>query len=904
MKINKDYIDPSYLRYIYDGLNSGNIHAENASSLPEGGLIGIYEEALPPEHNVKERKRFIEFFGVLAITKKEISLKFLLTILENCTELEANDFINQNSKWLNSTVSGMFHLYHERLKVYLYQKISETEMHYFLKKIVAVLIKGEINKEHENHKYEFLGHYLFALLISNYYTFNQVQKILFNQNFIEKQYEFNPSGDWVLTNLKQSLRFSDFTNTKNNSFLLKVWLNSTKRIRFEKKTAFKDFIYNGRSENFINLFSTYSDYNILFEEIIWCIKGSMKKGEFEPIKKISTALREYFPENINLFSWNNISDLNENYLLDLCYDLNLNNTDFNFISQYGFFNADNLISKFISINKGISSLPFFEELLKKNSIEDRSQFYFNVYILLKEDELLIFELNYSSLIVIPYFRYKFFVVMYDFNLSIILNDEFTEIYNRLNFLQKIAILTFIYSKQSDEIIKQKIKDIERAFFLIENELLHQVIDPNLTEEEAFIEKDYQIKRLMLLKVAFAKIISKIEISISVEIIESVILKSNEIKNGGVKSEALSLVQNELSGHNKIFEELGVKAATNIPRVPLGGLSYGQYEASNLIELSENNWELNDKINSYKYLLKAEAKIIFIEDWTSKDEVSLRLVVQYLKHKKKSKALCVFDKMLTSEIRIVALKCLCYYFIENDSKRLTNLMTHTNSKNEKRIILKLILYHLKNIDFQKYNELLLKYLSLKDDKKINSQIDSFNSREENYKLPSIQLNINKTYPPFFTLLQGKLSQKNMKYLFCEMSDFQKLYFSKDENLIKIILSNNDRSASLKLGESVFSKLLNIVKVSDFDSFKNETINLNNKFHVILLIKQIIRYAKKPYLFIDQLEKQLDIKLFYLCFESVVYNNKLNKVNSRLDKYNNYQITKVLRSERIANLIVNK
>ena len=81
-------------------------------------------------------------------------------------------------------------------------------------------------------------------------------------------------------------------------------------------------------------------------------------------------------------------------------------------------------------------------------------------------------------------------------------------------------------------------------------------------------------------------------------------------------------------------------------------------------------------------------------------------------------------------------------------------------------------------------------------------------------------------------------------------------------------------------------------------------MNNKFHVILLIKQIIRYAKKPYLFIDQLEKQLDINLFYLCFESVVYNNKLNKVNSRLDKYNNYQITKVLRSERIANLIVNK
>jgi hypothetical protein len=38
------HLDPTYLRYIYDGLVKGSIHPENDSELPEG-LIGLYEEA-------------------------------------------------------------------------------------------------------------------------------------------------------------------------------------------------------------------------------------------------------------------------------------------------------------------------------------------------------------------------------------------------------------------------------------------------------------------------------------------------------------------------------------------------------------------------------------------------------------------------------------------------------------------------------------------------------------------------------------------------------------------------------------------------------------------------------------------------------------------------------------------
>lgn len=62
MKIFKNMLaDPTYLRYIFDGLESKSIYQENIFALPEG-LIGIYEDALPQEYNVQDRERFMSFF--------------------------------------------------------------------------------------------------------------------------------------------------------------------------------------------------------------------------------------------------------------------------------------------------------------------------------------------------------------------------------------------------------------------------------------------------------------------------------------------------------------------------------------------------------------------------------------------------------------------------------------------------------------------------------------------------------------------------------------------------------------------------------------------------------------------------------------------------------------------------
>ena len=115
-----NHIEPSYLRYIYDGLEKGYLHPDNAAALPEG-LIGLYDEAFDESKPVRERQKLLEAFAIWAILKKEVSAQFVAEILDVPTQ-EITDFIANYSSWFTSPESGKYQLYHERLKVYLLQK--------------------------------------------------------------------------------------------------------------------------------------------------------------------------------------------------------------------------------------------------------------------------------------------------------------------------------------------------------------------------------------------------------------------------------------------------------------------------------------------------------------------------------------------------------------------------------------------------------------------------------------------------------------------------------------------------------------------------------------------------------------------------------------------------------------
>jgi len=131
--------DPNYLRTIVDGLSSGALQKDNPSALPQG-LVGVYEEAIPPASQVNERKKFLEFFGVWALMKKEVSAEFVVSLLDGWSEEEVLAFIGRYSKWFNSPVSGKYVLYHERLSSFLFQKIAQR---YFASCNEAIIKNGK-----------------------------------------------------------------------------------------------------------------------------------------------------------------------------------------------------------------------------------------------------------------------------------------------------------------------------------------------------------------------------------------------------------------------------------------------------------------------------------------------------------------------------------------------------------------------------------------------------------------------------------------------------------------------------------------------------------------------------------------------------------------------------------------
>jgi len=159
------HLEPTYLRYIHDSLVKGSIHPENAADLPDG-LIGLYEEAFDERTSVTERQKLLQRFATWALLKKAVSASFVAEVL-NETEENILNFIASYSAWFNSPEIGKYQLYHERLKVYLLQKLSEGEVSALHEKLISRLeraIEEQKADEFEWYGLEFIGDHYFSSL--------------------------------------------------------------------------------------------------------------------------------------------------------------------------------------------------------------------------------------------------------------------------------------------------------------------------------------------------------------------------------------------------------------------------------------------------------------------------------------------------------------------------------------------------------------------------------------------------------------------------------------------------------------------------------------------------------------------------------------------------------------------
>ena len=210
-------LEPSYLRYIYDGLEKGDFHPDNAAALPEG-LIGLYEAAFKESKPVGQRQKLLEIFAIWALLKKEVSAQFVAEILEVPSK-EIVDFIATYSSWFTSPESGKYQLYHERLKVYLLQKLSEIEIEQLHNKLISrleIAIGKQKEDEFEYYGMAFIGLHYFIESNDDLYEFINDSKIWERQLFLFNSYK------WVKFNLQIGIQLSSKTN---NEILIDCSLN-------------------------------------------------------------------------------------------------------------------------------------------------------------------------------------------------------------------------------------------------------------------------------------------------------------------------------------------------------------------------------------------------------------------------------------------------------------------------------------------------------------------------------------------------------------------------------------------------------------------------------------------------------------------------------------------------------
>jgi hypothetical protein len=208
------HLEPSYLRYIYDGLEKGDLHPDNAAALPEG-LTGLYEAAFEENKPARERQKLLETFAIWALLKKEVSAQFVAEILDVPTQ-EIVEFIANYSNWFSSPESGKYQLYHERLKVYLLQKISEKEIEQLHNKVIFKLelaIAEQKEDEFEIYGLEFFGEHLFV------FDNNKLISITLSEEYRNRQILKLKSFDYSINNIKNCIQICSLKN--KNKLVLK-----------------------------------------------------------------------------------------------------------------------------------------------------------------------------------------------------------------------------------------------------------------------------------------------------------------------------------------------------------------------------------------------------------------------------------------------------------------------------------------------------------------------------------------------------------------------------------------------------------------------------------------------------------------------------------------------------------
>jgi hypothetical protein len=220
-----NFIDPSYLRSIRDGILNGTIEVNNSNALPEG-LAGVFDQELfPSTLALRERRELLLFFLPFALAQKEISVDFAADVLAKTwmkypAEVDANHqavydqvnrFIQHHSKRFVSAGEGKYRLYHERFRVYILQKVTELDIRTLNDQIISLCEKAlgeKSGNEKEIYALEFLSTHLYINAMQDKEQGAKLKSLAYDQTYWERQIKASKSFEWSKRMLNEMMAWA------------------------------------------------------------------------------------------------------------------------------------------------------------------------------------------------------------------------------------------------------------------------------------------------------------------------------------------------------------------------------------------------------------------------------------------------------------------------------------------------------------------------------------------------------------------------------------------------------------------------------------------------------------------------------------------------------------------------
>lgn len=228
-------VEPTYLRYVYDGLNKGSLNAENAAALPQG-FIGLYEQEFTQKIPAGERKKVLNQLALWALFKGPVSANMAAAVLE-LEEEQMKDLVDTYSSWFNSPESGKYQLYHERLRVYLLQKLKAKEAQVLNEKLISFLESAIKQAKGEEDEYYALAHLhqhmALESQLGNHY--DRLHSYVNQESLWRRQIQLSKGYVWSQNAVQQSIKEGARRDHEMNT--IRSTVNSVKLMIQEQNSA-------------------------------------------------------------------------------------------------------------------------------------------------------------------------------------------------------------------------------------------------------------------------------------------------------------------------------------------------------------------------------------------------------------------------------------------------------------------------------------------------------------------------------------------------------------------------------------------------------------------------------------------------------------------------------------------